>query len=309
MITNIFGRSNPMNFVVCMLLLLTAFIFVAINKYDFATKFSENIQFLSVFPLLVFSVFLTGFIAKKNNINKGDDYALLLFTLLLLLIPDVFTDFSIIMSNVFVLLAFRRLASLQSLILPKEKIFDASLYIVLASAFEFWTILFLLLVFVSVIIHVSGDFRNWLIPFVGVATATVLVGLCALIFDLNIVNLIQADSIPDFNFDYLTDRFHSFSLGAFVVMILLFLVVQIMSYGNYLATLQNAIKKVITFLMIAFVVYLISNEKYNGLLLYCIAPLSIIGSNVINSLYKKWMKEALIILLLVSGILSFYFCL
>jgi hypothetical protein len=46
------------------------------------------------------------------------------------------------------LLALRRLISLQSMKASKEKIFDASLWVFIASLFHFWSILFIVLIFI-----------------------------------------------------------------------------------------------------------------------------------------------------------------
>ena len=298
MIAKIFSKANPMNFVIGMFFLLTAFVITLISKFDF----TGNIQVLSVFPILAFSVFLMNFISQKNKINKSNSYAILIFTMLLLLIPESFLSFSVVLSNLFVLLAFRKLVSLQSGIQPKQKIFDASVWIAVASVFEFWSVLFFALVFVSILIHVSNDFRNWLIPFVGAFAVVILVALYAFIIDFGIIDLIWHNAVLDFNFGAI----HSFALGTFMIVMLLLLIFQIAYSKNYLAKKQNAIKKVIALLVIGFLVYLFSNEKNNGLLLYCVAPLSIIGSNFINSLHRDWLKDTYIAVLLILSCISFY---
>lgn len=306
MITNIFSRSNPMNFLICISILLLAFIFVSIKAYTNEFGFTESIGFFSVFFLLSFSVFLTDFIAKKSNLNKSDNYAILFFTFFLLLIPETLSDFSVVCSNLFVLLAFRRLASLQSLIHSKQKIFDASIWISIASIFEFWSILFFVLVFVSILIYASNDLRNWLIPLVGVFAVTISVVLYAFIFDYAVIESIQNDAVVVFDFRHITEMLHSFSLAIFLITLLLFMLFQVLYLRNYLATQQNSIKKVLALLIIGLMVYLFSDSKDNSLLLYCMAPLSIIGSNFINSLNREWLKDASLYTLLVLSCISFY---
>ena len=65
--------------------------------------------------------------------------------LFLLFFPSIWNDFNLLISNFFILLALRRLLSMHSAKAPKEKIFDASLWIFFASFFHFWSILFILL--------------------------------------------------------------------------------------------------------------------------------------------------------------------
>lgn len=302
MIAKIFSRANPMNFLICIAILLLGFILSSVKIYSSDVGTAESIAYFSIFFLLVFTIFLTDFIAKKSNLNKSDNYAIVFFVLFLLLIPETLSDFSVVMSNVFVLLAFRRLVSLQSLILSKQKILDASIWISIACVFEFWSILFFILVFVAILIHVSSDFRNWLIPFVGISAVAILVALYAFIVDFGIIDSIRDKAVLDFNFG----NINSFSFSAFLVVLVVLLIFQVVHFQNYLATLQNSIKKVIALLIIGLFVYLFSNEKNNGFLLFCIAPLSLIGSNFINSLHKEWLKDTYIYVLLILSCISFY---
>lgn len=302
MIAKIFSRANPMNFLICIAILLLGFILSSVKIYRSDVGTAESIAYFSIFFLLVFTIFLTDFIAKKSNLNKSDNYAIVFFVLFLLLIPETLSDFSVVMSNVFVLLAFRRLVSLQSLILSKQKILDASIWISIACVFEFWSILFFILVFVAILIHVSSDFRNWLIPFVGISAVAILVALYAFIVDFGIIDSIRDKAVLDFNFG----NINSFSFSAFLVVLVVLLIFQVVHFQNYLATLQNSIKKVIALLIIGLFVYLFSNEKNNGFLLFCIAPLSLIGSNFINSLHKEWLKDTYIYILLILSCISFY---
>lgn len=302
MIAKIFSRANPMNFLICIAILLLGFILSSVKIYRSDVGTAESIAYFSIFFLLVFTIFLTDFIAKKSNLNKSDNYAIVFFVLFLLLIPETLSDFSVVMSNVFVLLAFRRLVSLQSLILSKQKILDASIWISIACVFEFWSILFFILVFVAILIHVSSDFRNWLIPFVGISAVAILVALYAFIVDFGIIDSIRDKAVLDFNFG----NINSFSFSAFLVVLVVLLIFQVIHFQNYLATLQNSIKKVIALLIIGLFVYLFSIEKNNGFLLFCIAPLSLIGSNFINSLHKEWLKDTYIYILLILSCISFY---
>jgi hypothetical protein len=145
--------------------------------------------------LLLTSFFLMNFMTKRNGLTKDSSYTILFFLLLLLLFPSIFADSKLLFANFFLLMAMRRLLSLQTLKSPKEKIFDASMWIFIASLFHFWCILFVILVYVSIIFHVSRDYRNWLLPFVAFFTTVVIFFFSALFFDKSwishIMNLAQ----------------------------------------------------------------------------------------------------------------------
>src|SRR5690554_4400005 len=226
MITNIFSRSNPMNFVVIAILLFIAFSLTALTYYTPDFTFKQSVVLFAVFPVLLFSVFFIDFISKKNNLNKNDTYSILFFTFFLCSLPDLFIDFQVVLSNLFVLFALRKLLSLQSLIAPKQKIFDASFWIATAAVFQWEALLFLVLVFVSIIIHVSNDFKNWIIPFVGVFAVAILVVLYALMFDYEFISVFLSKFYIGFNYQNIIGLFDSFSSASFVILLFLFLLFQ-----------------------------------------------------------------------------------
>lgn len=107
-----------------------------------------------------------NFISLKNALTQNDNYAILLFLVFILLFPSVLNNIKIVLSNVFLLLALRRLISLKTLNSSKEKIFDASFWIFLSAIFHFWSILYIILVFISIIFHSGKEYKNWILPFV-----------------------------------------------------------------------------------------------------------------------------------------------
>lgn len=305
MITKIFSKSRPMHLVISNLLVVISFIFAFIYKKG-ANSFSETTAIYLIIPLILFSIFLTDFIAKRNHINKNDDYAILFYTLFLFLIPEVFLELSVVLSSVFVLLAIRRLASLQSHVEIKQKIFDASLWVSMAAVFEFWSILFFALIFIAVIIQVSNDFRNWIIPFLGFSVILILFVLYALVFDFEVLDTIQDKMIVGFDLNHVISLFYSIPTAALFSFLFIVLVFQVMVVSSYLAIMQNTIKIIIAMLLIGILVYVFSSEKHDGLLLYCFAPLAIMASNFISAIKKTWIKEGVVIVLLLLSVYSFW---
>lgn len=302
MIAKIFGKSNPVNFILCGLLIIVAFCCSIYTHFSSTEKSVTTNESIGVLLILLLSGFLIDFISKKNKINRNDSYAILLFSLWLLLILDVFTDLSVVVSNLFIVFAFRRLLSLQSQLQVKQKLFDASFWITIAAFFEFWTILFLLAVYAAIIIYASSKVKNWIIPLVGVIAGVVLVVLFDLMFEMGIIEYVSSQA--DFDFEYVPSMFNTFSLGVFLSLYILMLGQQIMSMSSYLATLQNLIKLIVLWLIVGLLVYLLTKGKHSGLLLYCFAPLSLIGSNFLTSLRKEWILEVWVWLIFILAVVS-----
>src|SRR5574343_680633 len=155
MIASVFSKTRPFNYLVIGILSLVFFIMKTISTASADATWFYYSEELGLFLLVFASIFLTNFIALKNGLTKSNNYALLLFFVFLLFFSSIFQNKNIIISNFLLLLALRRLISLKSLLSTKEKIFDASFWILLAALFHFWSIFYIVLFFIAMILHVS----------------------------------------------------------------------------------------------------------------------------------------------------------
>jgi hypothetical protein len=306
MITSIFKKSSILNYGLIIILLLTAF-FIFQNS-DLANQMVENqlTANLLLITLLLTCFFLVNFIVKKNGLTKNSSYTILFFLLFLLIFPVVFNNSNLLFANFFLLLSMRRLISLQTLKAPKEKIFDASMWIFIASLFHFWCILFIVLVYISIIFHVSRDYRNWLLPFVAfVATAVVFYG-AALYFDKTWIDHILAQTQMHFELDYFTNNYQNAALSFYVVIALYFLFSMIFSLTNRPLILQASYKKMIFGFLIGSIVFILSPDKNNAMLLFTFFPLAVMTTNNIEYSQNKMYQE-IVLLLLIAGSFFAYF--
>jgi len=142
-----------------------------------------------------------------------------------LFFPNILNNTKLLLANFFILLSLRRLVSLQTLKAPKEKIFDAALWIFVASLFHFWCILFIIIVYISIIFHVSRDYRNWLIPFIAFFATAVIFVLYDLVVDNAAVSTYLQSELMNLQLDYFTNKYQNiaFSIYAVFVVFLYFL--------------------------------------------------------------------------------------
>ena len=131
----------------------------------------------------MFTIFLVNFIVRRNQISETNSYAILFYTLLFVLFPEVLQDNNAIICSFFVLLASRRLISLRSLRNIPQKIFDASIWIMISSLFYDWAILYLIVVFSAIYLYQPKSIRNWLIPVVAFLTLAMIVGSWLILTD------------------------------------------------------------------------------------------------------------------------------
>lgn len=194
---------------------------------------------------------------------------------------------------------------MQSLITPKEKIFDASIWIFTASIFHFWSILFIILVFVSIIFHVSRDYRNWVIPFIAFFAVLVIGVLVALIFDVGLLQNYVNQIVVDFDLKYIKTIFQNIALFIYVLTSLLALVSMLFILSNKSLNMQSSYKKIIFAFVIALVVFFISPNKDNSFLIFTFVPVSIMLTNYLETIEKYWIKEAILGIIMSASIITY----
>jgi hypothetical protein len=303
MITSLFRKSTPLNYTLVVILLLFCFFMSQLQDSNRANSFSIKMINLTI---LLGMLFVVNFIVKKNGLTKNSSYTILFYLLLLLFFPSVFSDIKLLLANFFLIIAIRRLISLQSLKAPKEKIFDASLWIFVASLFHFWCILFILLVFISIIFHVSRDYRNWLLPFVAFFTIATIFVLSAMIFDTTWIFHFLEQRKMNFQLDYFTNNYQNIALSIYVVTALYFVFSMIFSVTNKPLILQASFKKMIFAFFIGIVVFLISPEKNSTILVFTFMPLSVMATSNIEYSQSKMYQEIISSLFIILSFFCFF---
>jgi hypothetical protein len=306
MITSVFRKSTPLNFSLVVILMLVFFSIYQFQEVSWANSFFLILKKVGLFCVLLASVFITDFVAKKNGLSKDSTYMIFFYFLFLLFFPSGLDNLNLILSNFFILLALRRLISLQSLKASKEKIFDASLWIFLAALFHFWSIIFLVLVFISIIFHVSRDYRNWILPFIAFFIVVVLFMIYATVFDLNVIEYILKSVQINFEIDYFTNNYQNGALSIYATVALFFLVSMFATLSNRPQLLHTSFKKIIASFFIGVVIFLISDNKSNDLLLFTFAPLAMMATSHIEIPQEKLNQELVMYVLTACSLFAFF---
>lgn len=306
MITTIFSKSRPFNYILVTALLIVCFFLYQLKDIPSIDSGIEIAKKVVLLLLLIGSLFISNFITKKNGLSKDNTFPFLFFFSFLILFPTTLGTSSLIISNFFVLLALRRLISLQSLVTPKEKIFDASLWIFIASLFHFWSILFIILVFVSIVLHVARDYRNWVLPYIAFFTVAVVFLLFSFVFDKTLIDNLLEKAYFNFDFNYFTNKFQNVALSIYVAITALFLFTQIVSLPSKPLIHHNSYKKIIIAFFIGFAVYVVSPDKNNSILIYTFMPLAVMATGYFEGIQINWTKEATAILVVGLSLLSFF---
>jgi Family of unknown function (DUF6427) len=306
MITTIFKKSSPINYALVGVLM---FLFFLISQF-----YTNKIQFsvfeiLSKVLILVFliaTIILTNFITKKNALSKDSTYAVFFSFLFLVFFPNLFNNLNLVLANFLIILAMRRLISLQSLSLPKEKIFDASLLIFFASLFYFWSILFVILIFASIILHVSRDYRNWILPIIAFLTVIIVFVFFAFIIDKSLINKFLVSIDFCFEINYFKSIYENISFSIFMTASIFFMTLLFMQLSNKPLIQTASFKKLIIWFFTGILIFLIAPYKFNEVLIFTFAPLAIIATSFLESTQLKWQQELTLALVVLSSFFSFF---
>jgi hypothetical protein len=306
MITSVFKKSTPFNYT---LIILSLLIFFIVYQFKDNLDLKNGLEItITVCALGVFfaSFFIINFIVKKNRLTKDSSYSLFFYLLLLLFFPAVFLDNKLILSNFFIFLALRRLISIQTQKAVKEKIFDASIWILIASIFHFWAILFLILVYSSILFHVSRDYKNWLIPLVAAFTVSILFVFFSLLIDKTFITTYLSSGIYSFKIDYFNNQFQNISFSIYVVFALYFLFTAITSLQSKPLNMQSSYKQIIMTFLVSIVIFIVSDNKSNELLLFSFFPLAVMATNDIEYSPVKIRNEIVLLIFILAGFFCYF---
>ncbi len=302
MLTSFFSNSRPINFIIVAVYILIFYLFANVS-----TLLSSNIwiilQEVGMLLLLVLSVFLLNFISGRNELTGRNAYKSILFAGFLCMFAAAMQNNDVILANLFLLLALRRILSFRSQRETVKKIFDATLWVGVASLFYFWSILFLFVVYFGILVHVGHRFKNWLVPVVAFLTLLSLVTCLDLLITDSFYTLTDWAQASNFDFENYRNPELLFP-AAFL------LALTAWSTFFYMLIIQkasaNAKASLFIILLCAGVgltIAVLAPTKNGSELMFFFAPLAIIVTNYFQNMKDKWFKEILFVTIILLPVL------
>ena len=307
MLTNFFSNSKPFHFILISLLLFVGYTFYNFQFSSFENDFIRLIQLTFKFGLYIISMLIFSFIIKKNNLTQINSYALFIFICLLLLTPNVFQNSKPILSTVFILLALRRILSFNSKKNVQKKILDASLWIGIATLFYFWSILFLLVLYAALIQLASKNFKLFLIPIIGIFVVFIICTIYFLYLDNNMYWYKDYKNFTSFDFSSFKLLKNFFSLFVIFSMTVISLVFKFLNFTKTPLRKKSKYWIIIFTLITGIIIVILTGQKNGVELIFTIVPISILFSNFIEALQRKWVSEMMLWVILVAPIFSYFF--
>ena len=301
MITSIFSKSKPINYIIVMVVLVIAF-----ALHFFYEVKDGNYTIISFIALSIglFYVFITDFVISKNDLTKRNSYGIMLLALFFVIFPEVFGNINIMVANLLVLFALRRLFSLHTKRDLTKKFFDAVFWIAVSALFYTWAVLYLFVVFIALGYYWQNEGKYIAVSLFGVVTVFILLVL------YNIVFKDQYLSQTNFDFSYGFDFLDYNSLSEiikFTVVLALYLW-SLIFYLKNTSEKNKTLKPIHTLIIlasfIAIIIAVLAPVKNGNEIVFFMLPFSIIVANYIETIDKLWFKEMLVVLLILVPIIN-----
>jgi hypothetical protein len=307
MLANFLEKSKPINFIIYLGFFL-CFFFIATTT----TYFNEGFSWIKVLDIVGFFVlFLTiffffNFITTKNKLTFDHSYAFFIFILISILFVSKLLDFNVLILLLIHLLFLRKIYSLRSSKSIIQKLFDSGFWLGILFILEPFSIVFFLLIIVSIILQHKVTISNVITPVVGFITPLIIyftylfwydsidVFIALFSFDVAFPLLIYAEDATIWIFGIL----------------LLLCIFSIFLKSPKALSVNNSFKRswqlLIINLTLAIVYALLIKNKDGSEVIFLGIPASLIIANGFEIIEKKLMKNMLLFGLLILTTIGFF---
>jgi hypothetical protein len=306
MIANFFNKTKPATIFILVALLFVYYFTATFLLHSAELSFNFLIKRISFFVFIALMLMIVNFIVKKNKLTKDNSYALLLMVFLLGTFPEAMFSYKIVLANIALLLGFRKIYSLRSGLDTKLKLFDASLWIGIATIIYSWSIFYVLLVYLGMIIHQKLTVKNLFIPIVGFVTPMIIYFTYCLYFED------AAFFYNKFNYEINLDFSSYTALKLLIPLIFLSMALlwSILKITPKVVSVRNNFKfswdVLINHLLISAVIIVLAPTKNGSELFFLIFPSAVIVANLMHLIKSKIFKNAILYTFLLISVFVYF---
>ena len=294
MIANFFGKTKPVTLFSIAVLLFVYYFTATFLLHSAELSFNFLIKRISFFFFIALLLLIVNFIVKKNKLTKDNSYALLLMIFLFGTFPEAMFSYIIILANFALMLGFRKIYSLRSGLDTKLKLFDASFWIAIATLIYSWSIFYVLLVYLGMVIHQKLTVKNLFIPIVGFLTPMIIYFTYCLYFED------AAFFYNKFNYEINLDfsSYTSLKLLIPVIFLSIALLWSLLKVTPKVVSVRNNFKfswdVLINHLLISATIVVLAPTKNGSELFFVIFPSAVIVANLMHYIKSKILKNAIL---------------
>ncbi len=268
---------------------------------------SSSLSRTIAFIIILFQATLLNYLLIKNNLAPKN--SLLPSFLLILFYSSTTSVFQLsapLIASFFILLAVAELASMYELKYAFTESFNASFFITIASFFYFPAVIFILLPWISFFIYRIVSWREWVISFIGMASALMLF---AFFYFWNNRLLDVCTMITHFFGNPIRFQIHlstaEIIIWSIVGLIFLSAIFNLMNHVNEkIIAIRRKYLVFIVLFIISVLSFLYADSNYRFHLAFLASPIVIIINNALVSRKKQGRSEMILWVLIVAVIIS-----
>tara|TARA_R110000850_G_scaffold271031_2_gene404844 strand:+ start:241164 stop:242090 length:927 start_codon:yes stop_codon:yes gene_type:complete len=293
MLTGIFNKDKPIIFLAVSFFMGLFYCYYAFYEFPGSLTLQDILIKTAILAVYILAMLLLDFIGRKNNISKLNTYKIAFFALVTVMIPQSFLTEQVVVSGFLILLALRRIISLRSGKEMQKKILDASLWISLASCFYFWSFLFFAVLFVGIFIYARSNFKNWMVPLVGMAAVITLSNVYTLLVQDAFYTPLDWVRPAGFDFTFYNDLKFVMPITLLISITLWALAALFLKYKKKSLKNKQTTTLVILSLAAAVAIPVLTPVKQGSELFFFAIPFSILLANYFETSKEKIFKEVL----------------
>lgn len=268
--------------------------------------FSQFIIQAAMLVVFLLSMLLLDFISRKNDLTKNNTFKIVVFAVFMAMLPATLLTTNVLIANFFILLAFRRIISLKNNKDIQKKIFDAALWISVASCVYFWSFLFILVLFAAIVLMVGNNFKNYIIPFVSMATVIVLTNTYTLLFQNTFFLPLDWIGTIGFDFTNLNDLKLLLPISLIATVTLWVTAHHFINLNKISKKNKSAVTIILCYLLVAISILILTPEKNGSELIFYALPFAILTTSFLETAKNKKLKETTIWLLLLMPVIILF---
>ena len=291
MLANFFGKSNPIHFFVILALFVSYFmVFVFFGEGQLITINFTFYDYLKVLSLLLLGFLIFNFILSKSKLTLENSYAFLIFVVLFGVFPVTMFAVDDLILNFFTLILIRKLLTYRNQNEKLQKLFDSGFWLGVLILLQPFSILYFLLVIIAVTLFYKLTLHNIIIIITGIIPPLLFCFTYWFILD-SLENFYKLFWLyTDYDFSWLLDSSVKIPLLIFITITIISLFVKTPKIISISGKYRSFWSLTVSYLALSFLLITLLENKVNGFLL-CFFPMTVIITNWLEGLPKRWMKE------------------
>ena len=282
----------------------------------FYIKGSHDFPALLSLPLLLLSTFFVNFIISKNTLNKNNNFGIVAICFFIGLLIEDLQSYDLLISNIFLLLAIRRIYSIRTPLNINKKVYDAAFWILMSSIFYTPILLFFILLLITLLLYSHFNLNTILIIIFAIISGASFIYFLEIInsgyfslFAFIKISLFEITTngiyLLSFNDNSFIDFKWSFKIAILLVFLTFF--ISLYMWNGFVKTNERRRSITLVFLTTALSLIIVLNNLNSTTFVFLLLPVIVVFTSYLERSKSSIIKNLILSLSLILPYLSVIF--